>query len=649
MGTVTGTGRNRAETRAARATWRAGRVQGGLHIAHHFTDAWATDGSRNVFKDDTGRVYTRVACGMTEGILMTERGWGETEEEALKRGIGEGIRGKRLPESYEVVDAELTAILHALTTTASRDNPRRRRCLVCSDCLSALRMVEDAWRMGVTWTGARSGRAAILHAINEVREKIELCVMMWNPAHSGVANNAVADAAAGAYLNADPTDTMEELRRHLPGGRYIQATWEKGSWKEWPKTRFAAIREATGWWVRGQETSGRSRVVEVPRIGKPWDERSPDRWEDVWVKTGARAPRQPKEEEEEREERNAGRTLLEIAEEAVSDAAAHRKKGRTRDPTAKEMSDDRGRCGVAMTARARGIRERTWGPHPQGCAACCSRARGWGWQEEGGKRVWGRGNERSTQADEVHKQCGECEGIEKEEREAVKGVIKEGLREALRAALTQPKKSGPVITGGRQRLVARIAAAQRALARGSDAKPADREALGAWIAGDLPNVKGEDEGMMRGITRRTAEAVKKSQRAAATYSEAWKKGGEAERARRTEREGGAEGRRWKGIGWQAWSQGHRAIKEGEKAEENGEGERVKGGQRQGWTMAAALIWYQQQKLERVRRKEARREEEGEEQETREDTRGRNVVVFDVETTHLIEKRARRPSRTWTYQ
>ena len=65
-----------------------------------------------------------------------------------------------------------------------------------SDCLSALRMVERAWREGVEWHGPRTGRAALLHAINAEREQLEPVVMMWTPAHAGVTANAYADAAA---------------------------------------------------------------------------------------------------------------------------------------------------------------------------------------------------------------------------------------------------------------------------------------------------------------------------------------------------------------------------------------------------------------------------------------------------------------------
>ena len=137
--------------------------------------------------------------------------------------------------------------------------------------------------------------------------------------------------------------------------------------------------------------------------------------------------------------------------------------------------------------------------------------------------------------------------------------------------------------------------------------------------------------------------MKASQRAAAEYREAWKEAGGKERARRAEREGGAEGKRWRGVGWQAWLQSHRAIREEEEdtkggnATGTGEKKKETGQHTGGLGIIAALIFYQQHKKEQARRREANRRGEGEEQETKEDTQGRDVVVFDVETTHLIEE------------
>ena len=77
----------------------------------------------------------------------------------------------RLPACYEVVDAGLHAILLALRQTAARDEPAARQCLIVSDCAAALRMVERAWREGVTWKGQRAGRAGLLHSTLATRAR----------------------------------------------------------------------------------------------------------------------------------------------------------------------------------------------------------------------------------------------------------------------------------------------------------------------------------------------------------------------------------------------------------------------------------------------------------------------------------------------
>ena len=84
-------------------------------------------------------------------------------------------------------------------------------------------MTERAWREGVRWTGRGAGRAALLHAINTERAKLQLVVTMWVPAHAGVGANAMADAVAKAHLDdGEVHDVASEVRRHLPAGRTVQ-------------------------------------------------------------------------------------------------------------------------------------------------------------------------------------------------------------------------------------------------------------------------------------------------------------------------------------------------------------------------------------------------------------------------------------------
>ena len=79
--------------------------------------------------------------------------------------------------------------------------------LIMSDCLSALKLVERAWRAKHREEYAGSTRGAILEAICTASERIELAVFMYVPAaaHRGLAPNAIADAVAKAYTQAPHT------------------------------------------------------------------------------------------------------------------------------------------------------------------------------------------------------------------------------------------------------------------------------------------------------------------------------------------------------------------------------------------------------------------------------------------------------------
>ena len=78
-----------------------------LHTLHHFTNVYSTDGSKK------GR---RAAYGVWGGIQEVKvweekRGGkrGRAEREA-REAIGKGMHGGRLPDGWDVMDAELFAI-----------------------------------------------------------------------------------------------------------------------------------------------------------------------------------------------------------------------------------------------------------------------------------------------------------------------------------------------------------------------------------------------------------------------------------------------------------------------------------------------------------------------------------------------------------
>jgi hypothetical protein len=631
LGTHSGGDTAAANARRARKT--NARVSGtacGLHIEHDFTDAWATDGSKaRVWADGAWR--TRVACGATQGAMPTEAEWYESADATATRALSAGMIGMRLPSCYEVLDAELHAILLALQHTATQGDGRR--CLIMSDSLTALEMVEDAWRHGVRWRGAHASRAAMLHAINTVRARIEIAVMMWTPAHAGVTPNATADAIAKTYLMAplDDVRTTAMVTAHLPAGRTVQLVDTAEGRVLWPAARYEAVREATGWWVRRREQNERAqRAVDGRRIGQPWAARRPAVCEAVWERTGAYTAAPPQETEtgtSPQEQRGDHATLLAAAEADARDNGKKSKRKKTPKATGADAASDRERCGVAMAARAGALWEGgTSGV--QGCPACCSRARGWAWTaQDSGRWAWrsAAGGE-PRHAHLLHVVCGECSGVADEDRSRGKEEIRQALQTALRAA-TRRRRGTHVLADGRASLVDAIQRAQRALAKGSArASEEENAALTAWLAGKLPHVEGHETKRVRSVVRQVTDAVRHAQRGAATLRAAWRDAGKEEMARRATRDGGREGTKWRGVGWEAWRQTVNVLRAAE-AEPEGE---PKGEQRHGWTMAAALIWYKQRQMQQQQQRRAAPAG------GQADPHGNGVVVFDVETTHLIE-------------
>ena len=116
----------------------------------------------------------------------------------------------------------------------------------------------------------------MLHAINTVRARLGLVVMVWVPAHSGVSPNAYADAAAKAHLTAAavPGAATAMVMAELPAGRTVPVVSTDTGMELWPETQFSAVREAMGWWVRRAEAEGRRATVDAAHIGPRWAPRA---------------------------------------------------------------------------------------------------------------------------------------------------------------------------------------------------------------------------------------------------------------------------------------------------------------------------------------------------------------------------------------
>ena len=251
-----------------------------------------------------------------------------------------------------------------------------------------------------------------------------------------------------------------------------------------------------------------------------------------------------------------------------------------------------------------------------------------------------------AQADLLHVMCGQCAGVDENTREEGRAALRSGMSALLRTLIRRDRSEHARLGAARHGAVACVAAAQRALARQGSANQTEREALRRVLAGDLPDVNAGPAGDR--AARQVVSTVRGMQNAAAMLRRAWRAAAGEEMARRAEREGGAEGARWRGVGMERWRQAVHALaskggpsSKGEPSRRNAHGEQQEDedstrhvDERGGWTIATALILYKAR--EAAKRKERERKEEMRDS-VRADSQGNGVVVFDVETTELVDE------------
>ena len=281
----------------------------------------------------------------------------------------------RQPAHYEVVDAELAAILMVLKETAQHADAKTRRCLIMSDSASALRMIEYAWRARSRGTYAMGDRGGMLEAICTYREQIELAVLVYVPAHRGFSGNSYADTAAKACIEGDIGEVSKMIRDGVRWRKYVTEVEVEGKWELWDKGTYGMMKEALGWWIVREEARGMgtSRMLDMGRLGPAWQPQAADRNAEVWVGTGASIPR-AKGRDGEPTDGNADE-CCETTEAARVGVAMAARQG-----NAWTVAHDK-----VMHARRRqeeatgvyGPATRAW---HMGCPGCCSRAHGWRWK-----------------------------------------------------------------------------------------------------------------------------------------------------------------------------------------------------------------------------------------------------------------------------
>ena len=272
-----------------------------------------------------------------------------------------------------------------------------------------------------------------------------------------------------------------------------------------------------------------------------------------------------------------------------------------------------------MAARGGALWEAGTHTTRQGCPACCSKARGWGWGGANGSDWCHATGAQVEQADFQHVVCGMCACVDEEEREEGRKALRNGASAVLRELLQQGRGGGARLGEARHGAVELVAAAQRALAKGRSATAREQEGLRRLMAGDRPDVDAGTAG--KKAAKRVAAEICHMQRAASKLRKSWRSAASKELARRAEREGGAEGRRLRGVGIEAWRQVMRATSE--------EDDDTQWAQRGGWTMAAMLVWHKTREL--------RKQQSVRHVQANADAAGTGAVVFDVETTELIER------------
>ena len=554
-------------------SWKVASPATMLHIVHHFTDVAATDGSKGeVWAEGRGEWETRVACGVYEGAQPGEVREGESGEEAAARWVGEGMWGMGLPAWFEVMDAELMGVLAYLERVVERAEAEgtagERRVLVLCDCKGAMTAIETAWRGGGVEELRRTKRGGILEAICRMRAKLGLVVFMYTPAHRGASMSAYADAVAKAYLQEKVGEGIAEWLRTLMirdrEGR--EFGYELGMQAHhivapWHDRIFEIMRDTVGAWVRGREAArvntdaegDRAVLVDTKRLGIVDAARNGEWWGDVVRGTGAA----------QKVERGTGRTEQQAKGEAERArmenercglGAAMRNGGELRQVTHGRWHDEemhrereRGEWGQACRRVA------------QGCPACCSKSRGWGWRRddaaaggggvrgEGVGRMWRRSGEPTgpVRADTKHVVGGRCRAVEvadsgrkralaviarmrKEVMGSEEGRVRVGQGEGQRRQGSKARKVKPGLEG-----VVEILDGARAAMAGEATDPGreDRQ-WRQWrqlLAGMLPKPGGEiSETEAKKMAKAIVEGVISLQKEVVQWVRGWEEAGRVE-------------------------------------------------------------------------------------------------------------------------
>ena len=157
-----------------------------------------------------------------------------------KRATGRGMG--RLPATWEVMEAEMYArCTGAGVQSAAAGVPgneergggggreSEKDPDLLSDCQSAIKEIERAWREGEVRHETKGDRRALLEAICRIRAQMGIVVIMYVPAHTGCSPNEYADARNGDTIGVTHEQTWERRIKRSEGAEGGSAT-RCGEW-----------------------------------------------------------------------------------------------------------------------------------------------------------------------------------------------------------------------------------------------------------------------------------------------------------------------------------------------------------------------------------------------------------------------------------
>ena len=199
-----------------------------------------------------------------------QKGWGAlTADDRVEACLAQGMWGGACPPDWEIGEAELYAIFKYLQrVVATSARPEEERVLVVSDSQTSLDKLEEAWRAGDARDCVHKAGGALVEAICGVRARLGTVVMVYCPAHRGVAGNEAADAVAKAHLDGAAEDTAAAIAPYVTareGLTVVKSEYGAG-WVHTEKKFYRQVKHAMGAWVHRELLKTANSLMHDPAL-----------------------------------------------------------------------------------------------------------------------------------------------------------------------------------------------------------------------------------------------------------------------------------------------------------------------------------------------------------------------------------------------